>query len=153
MDDQRKEHINPKGPRQRNCSKQLQTHKLPTDHIKNINCTNKGINLLLAQKPQIITWRKERVLQRIQRHSRVILRRSTPAKWEQGQTEISNYVLDWLQKAIWYDSAKLDNKLHQNVQNNTWIWKLYREYHENMERRIDSRRKKLSWSKDPERYI
>ena len=44
-------------------------------------------------------------------------------------------------------------KLFQNVQNIGWSHKLYRENHGNQESRIDSRRKKLTWSKDPESYI
>ena len=61
--------------------------------------------------------------------------------------------LYWLQKGIWYDSAELDNKLHHNAQNTTWNHKLHRENHENLESGIDSRRKKLSWNKDPKRHI
>ena len=34
MDDQRKDYINPKGPKQKNCFKQLQTDKLPTNDAK-----------------------------------------------------------------------------------------------------------------------
>ena len=37
MDDQKKDHIDPKGPKQRNRPKQLQTNKLPTDDVQNIN--------------------------------------------------------------------------------------------------------------------
>ena len=37
MDDQRKGHIDPKGPKKRNRPKQLQTHNLPTDDVENIN--------------------------------------------------------------------------------------------------------------------
>ena len=37
----------------------------------------------------------------------------------------------------------------KNVPNITWNHKFYRQNHENLESRIDSRRKKLSWSKDP----
>ena len=37
MDDQRKDHIDPKGLKQRNCPKQLQNHNLPTDDVENIN--------------------------------------------------------------------------------------------------------------------
>ena len=61
----------------------------------------------------------------------------------------SCYGLDWLQNG----SAKLDNKLPQNVQNITWSHKLYRENHEKLESGIDSRRKTLSWNKYPKRYI
>ena len=32
---QRKDHIDPKGTKQRNCHKQLQTHILPTDDVEN----------------------------------------------------------------------------------------------------------------------
>ena len=64
-DDQRKDHIDPKGPKQRNHSKQQQTHNLPTNDMENINSTNKERNLLLTNKPQIIPWWTERVPQRI----------------------------------------------------------------------------------------
>ena len=40
MEDQRKDHIDPKGAKQRNRPKQLQAHNLPTDDVENIN----GIN-------------------------------------------------------------------------------------------------------------
>ena len=110
-------------------------------------------DLLLANKPRFVPWRTERMPQRIQRCSIFILHRSTHPKREQDQTEKSSYGLDWLQKGIWYGSTKLDNKLSQNVQNITWSHKLYRENHENLQSGIDSRRKKLSWSKDPQRYI
>ena len=52
IDDQRKEHIDPKGSNQRNCPKQLQTHNLRTDDVENINRTNKGRDLILANKPR-----------------------------------------------------------------------------------------------------
>ena len=41
-------------PPQRNHSKQLQTHNLPTDDVENIHWTNKWTDLLLANKPQIV---------------------------------------------------------------------------------------------------
>ena len=53
MDYERKEHIDTKGPKQRNCAKQLQTHNLPTDDVENINSTNRGRYWLLANQPQI----------------------------------------------------------------------------------------------------
>ena len=88
------DHIDPKGPKQRNYSKQLQTHNLPTNYEENINSTNKGSDLLLANNSQIIPWRTERMPQRIQRHSRVTLHRSTHPKWEQDQTEKCSYGMD-----------------------------------------------------------
>ena len=94
-----------KGHKQRNRPKQLQTHNLPTNDVENINSTNKGRDLLLSKKPRIVPWRTERMLQRIQRHSRITLDRSTHRRWEQNQTEKSSYGLDWLQEGIWYGSA------------------------------------------------
>ena len=47
-------------------------------------------------------------------------------KWKQEQTEKSNYGVGRLQKGIGYGSAKLDNKLSQNVHNITWSHKLHR---------------------------
>ena len=51
MDVQKKDHIDLKVPKQRNRPRQLQTHNLPTDDVENINSTNKGRDLLLANKP------------------------------------------------------------------------------------------------------
>ena len=66
MDDQMKDHIDPEGPKLRNRPKQLQTHNLPTDDVKNVISTNKGRDLLLANKPRIVPWGTERMPQRIQ---------------------------------------------------------------------------------------
>ena len=105
VDDQRKDHIDTKGPKQRNRPKQFQTHNLPTNDVENINSTNKGRDLLLSNKPRIVPWRTEKMLQKIQRHSRITLHRSTHSKWEQNQTEKSSYGLDWRREGIWYGSA------------------------------------------------
>ena len=150
MDDLRKDHLDPKGPKQSNHPKQLQTHNLPIGDVENINSTtNKERDLLLANKPQIVSWGTERMLQRIQRHSKSTLHRPAHPKQEQDQMEKSSYGLDWLQKGIWYGYARLP----QNVQNIKWSHKLYRENYENLESGTDSRRKKLSWSRDPKRYF
>ena len=101
MDDQRKDHIDTKGPKQRNRSKPLQTHILPTDDVENINSTSKGRDLLLANKPWVIPWGAERMPQRIQKHSRVTLHRSTHPKREQGQTE--NLAMAWIDHKTAYD--------------------------------------------------
>ena len=90
MDDQRKDYINPKGPNKRNRSKQLQTQNLPTNDVENNNSTNKGKDLLLANKPRIIPWWTERMPQRIKKHSRITLHRSTHPKWEQNKAETSS---------------------------------------------------------------
>ena len=54
MDDQRKDHIDTKEPKQRNRPKQLQTHNLPTNDVENIYSTNKGRDVLLANKPRFV---------------------------------------------------------------------------------------------------
>ena len=120
LNDQRKDYINPKGSKQRNYFKQLQTDNGPTNGVENTNSTNQGKDLLLAKKPGIVPRRTERMPQKIQRHSRITLHRSTHPKREPDKTEKSRYGLDWLQKGIWYGSTKLDNTLSQNVQNITW---------------------------------
>ena len=120
LDDQRKDYINPKGPKQRNCSKQLQTHNLLTNDVENTNSTNKGKDLLLANKPRTVPWRTERMPQMIQKHSRITLHRSTHPKWEQDKTEKSCYGLDRLQKA--YDMVPQGWILH--------CLKMYRISHE-----------------------
>ena len=45
MGDQRKKHIDPKGPKPRNLLKQVQIHYLPTNDVENINSTNKPRNV------------------------------------------------------------------------------------------------------------
>ena len=124
-------------------------YNLPTDDVENTNRKNQRKDLLLPNKPRIVPWRTERMPQRIQRQSRFTLHGSTHPEWEQDQTEKFSYGLDWLQKGIWHSSTKLDNNLPQNVQNITWSHKLY----EDLESGADSRRKKLSWNKDPKRYF
>ena len=110
MDDQRKDHIDPKGPEQRNRPGQLQTNNLPTDHVENINSTNKERDLLLVKKPWIVPRETERMPQRIQGYRRVTLHRLAYPKREQDQTENFSYGLDWRQKGI-HGSAKLVYKL------------------------------------------
>ena len=40
LDNQKKDRNELKGPKQRNCSKQLQTYNLPSNDVENINSTN-----------------------------------------------------------------------------------------------------------------
>ena len=60
--------------------KQLKTHNLFTDDVENINSTNKGRDILLANKPWFVPWWTKRMPQRIQRHSRITRHRSTHPK-------------------------------------------------------------------------
>ena len=81
LDDQRKDYINPKGSKQRNCSKKLLTDNLPTNNGENTNSRNKGKYLLLAKKAVDCSLTNRKMPQRIQRHSRITLHRSTHPKW------------------------------------------------------------------------
>ena len=45
---------------------------------------------------RVVSWGAERMLQKIQRHSRVTLHRSAHPQREQDQTKKSSYGLDWL---------------------------------------------------------
>ena len=87
--------------------------------MENTNNTNKRRDLQLSDKPWIFPWQTERMLQRIQRQKlyldQHILNES------KNQTEKSSSSLDWLQKGIWYCLVKLNNKLPQNVQNNSEV--------------------------------
>ena len=150
--DQRKNYIGPKRPPKRN-PKQLQTHYVPTYNVKNTTGTNKGRYLFLDDRPRIVPWGTERILQRIQRHRRPTLYWWAHPQQEQDQTEKSSYGLDWLQKGVWYGPTRLDNKLPRNVENIRWSHKLYRENHENLKSVIDSRKEKFRWSKDTKMYI
>ena len=127
MADQRKNHTYRIRPKQKSRPEQLQTNNLPAEHMENINSTKKGRNLQLANKPQIAPWGRERMLQRIQRHSRFSLHGPAHPQREQHQTEKSKDVLDWLHKGIWHGPEKLDDKLPQNIPNIRWNHKLYRE--------------------------
>ena len=57
MDDQRKDHADPKRLPQRNRPKQLQTHNMLTYDVEN---TNEGKNLQLAINPGIVPWVTEK---------------------------------------------------------------------------------------------
>ena len=72
----------------------------------------------------------------------------------ESKTRQKKLAMPWLtmkRHIIW--STKLDNKWSQNVQNNRRSHKLYRENHGNLESGIDTREKKFSCGKDPEKYI
>ena len=153
MNGQKKIHIDPKGPKLKNRAKQFQIYHLPTDYVENINSTNKGRDLLLVKKPRIVPWGEERMPQRIQRHSRVTLHRSTHPKWEQDQTEKSC--------TCWIDYKKEYDMFPQS-----WIINCFKMYkishevinfiekkHEYLDSGIDSRWRKLSWRNDPKRYF
>ena len=56
-------------------------------------------------------------------------------------------------KAIWYGSAKLDNRLFQKIQYFRRSNKVYWKYQGKLERGTDSRKKKLTWGENPERDL
>ena len=58
----------------------------------------------------------------------------------------SSYGVDWRQKPYMIPQS------HHKMDRLSDSHKIYQEKHGNLESEIDSRRKKLSWGKDPERY-
>ena len=64
LDDQRKNHVDTKGPKQSNRPKQLQAYNLHTNGVKNINSASKGRDSVFANKPRVILWGAKRILQR-----------------------------------------------------------------------------------------
>ena len=74
---------------------------------------------------------------------------------DESKIRPKNLAMAWIdyKKSIGYGSSKLYDKLLQNVQDIRWSLKLYPENHESLESGIESRKKKLCWSKDPKRYI
>ena len=54
MDDQKKRPHGSRRTHSKDRPKQLRTHKVPTDDVENINNSNKGRDLALAKKPQIV---------------------------------------------------------------------------------------------------
>ena len=120
--------------------------------VNNNNYNNNGRDLLLDNKPWVVPWGAERMPQRIQIRSRVTLDRSTAPKWEQNQTEKFSSDLDWLRKSIWYGQQSWIINCLKMYKISHEV-KLYRENHENLESGINSRRKKLCWSKGLKKYI
>ena len=57
--------------------------------------TINGRDLFFANNLRVVPWGAERILQRIQRHSRVTLHRSTHPKWKQDQTG-KNLAMAWI---------------------------------------------------------
>ena len=104
MDNPRKDHIDPKGPKERNCPKQLQTHNLPTDHVENINSINKGRDLLQAVDCSLRN-RKDATKDPKAQQSYFT---SAYPKREQAQMEKPSYGLD-NKKA--YDTQKMQSQI------------------------------------------
>ena len=140
--------IDPKGPKQRKCPKQLQTHNLPTESVENINSTNKGRDFLLANKAQNVPWGIEKMQQKIQKNSRVTLHDQHILN--KSKTRRKNQAMAWIYYKKVYDmvlQSWLTNCLSQNVQNIRWSHKLYWENHENLKVELTARGRSLAEAK------
>ena len=69
----------------------------------------------------------------------------TKSKWN----DKSSFGVDWLQKGIWYDHTKLDNRLSQNIQDLWQSQNIYWEYNGKLESGTNRKRKKISWGENP----
>ena len=74
--------------------KQLQTYNLPTDDVENVDSTNKGRDLLLANQPQIVPRGTEMMPQRIQRHKGVTYRDQCIIN--ESKTRRKNLAMAWI---------------------------------------------------------
>ena len=138
MDDQRKDHIDPKGPKQRNRPKQLQTHNLPTDDVENISSTNKGRGLLLANLPWFFPDKPKGFCKGTRDRAEILY--IDQHILNENKTRRKNIAIAWI------DYKKVYNMVPQSwIINCLKMYKISHEVtnHENLESRIDSRRKKL----------
>ena len=101
MDDQRKDHIDPKGPKQRNCPKQLQTQNrwwekyLQHKYWKIFTTRKQATDCSLRKRKDAAKDPEE--------HVNYFTLSAYPIR-EQDQTEKSRYGLDWLQNSIYPQS-------------------------------------------------
>ena len=96
--------------------------------MENINRTNKGRDILLANKPWIVPWRTERMPQMIQRHSRVTLHRST----HESKNRRKNLAMAWIDYKKAYDMVphswiinclkmfKISHEIINFIEKKTW---------------------------------
>ena len=119
LDDQRKDYIDPEG------------------HFKGTAPNNYRLITCLSMMWKILTaWIREEIYYSLTSHGLFPEEQKRCCKGTRGTAELlyidqnilnvsktrrkkSSYGLDWLQNGIWYGSAKLNNKLPQNVQNMT----------------------------------
>ena len=95
MDDHRKDHIDPKGSKKRNHSKQLQAHNLPTNDVENINNTNKARDLQLADEPNIVPWGTEGYRKRFIGTAELLYRDQHILNESKTRRKKTSYGLDW----------------------------------------------------------
>ena len=126
---------------------------MPTDDVENINGTNQGGDLLFVNKLMTVLRRTERILQGNERNRRSTIYWSKHPQGEQNETQKCSYSMDLLQKDIWYGPAKLDDRLSENVQDIQQSHKAYQGNHERLGSGTDSKKKKLSWGENPEKYL
>ena len=135
-----------------NCPQHLQTHNMLTDDGENTNGTNKGGDLLFANKPQIVPWGTERIPQGTQINRKAILHWSILLQGEQNETKKSSYGLDWRQKDKWYCPVKLDNKQPQKLQDIRRSYKIYWEWHGKLVRPQKKAPKKTDYSEQKHKH-
>ena len=121
-----------KEPKHGNTHKQSQTYIFPTDDVDNINSTNRGRYLLLANKPWIVRWGTERMPQTIQKHSRVTLQHIL----NESKTKRKNLAMAWIDYKKVYDMVpeswiinclktyKISDKVISFIEKTIKIWRV-----------------------------
>ena len=104
-----------KDPPKRNRPKQLQTYDPPTYHVENINGTNKGRDLFLANK-QVLFPEEQKGCCKGSRGIRELFYIDQHVLNE-SKMRRKNLAMAWIdnKKGILYVLSKLDSKLSQNV--------------------------------------
>ena len=150
MDDQRKDHIDTKGPKQRN----------HPNNYRPITCQPMMWKLLIAQIREEIYYSltscglfadKQKGCCKGSRGTAELLYIDQHILNE-SKTRRKNLAMAWIDYKKAYDMVP-HSWIINSLKMYKWSHELYRQNHENLESGIDSRRKKLSWSKDPKRYF
>ena len=127
---------------------------MATQDVENTNRSTKGTDLQLVNKRRSVPRGRERMPLIIQRQTRTTQHWSIhPQRVQEKESQKATFGVDWLQKSVWYGYAKMVNKQPRNLQDIRLCYKLYWKNYENLESWNTSGRGKLSWSKDPKRYI
>ena len=144
------DHIDPKDPLEGTSPKQLQTHNLPTYDVENINSTNREeIFFLLTSRGLFPEEQKG-----CRKGSRGTVELLDLDQHILSESKTRRKIL----AMAWIDNKNVHDIVPQSlIINCLKMYKISDEVinfiEKNLESGIDSRRKKLSWSKDQKRYI
>ena len=149
----KKKYIDQEGPNHKERPKKLEIHNLPTDDVEHIESTNMGRDLLLDNKLRTVPWGTEKTHKEYRVTAEIFYIYQHIIN--ESKTRRKDQAMAWIDNKKAYDIVTQSWIIycHKKVQNIRWSHKLFREIYENLESGIGSRREKLSWTEDPDRYI